>query len=211
MSFDLEESMSEEQGTVGGTDEAREGMAEKPSAPPSRFGLFMRNVLKWAAGLVLVFGLGVAAMWIVRVKPQTDQIAVLQSQIDGLQQQVDSLTTEVEGLRPLKQKNADLQDQLTLAEEHLQVLQVLVDVISAQVQMGLGEPAAARQALSGTDGRLQTLQSKLQADQQKEVQSMRDRLALVLGEVDTNNFAAVNDLEVLAGDLAAFERATFGP
>ncbi len=203
--------MSDEQDMVGGTDGARERMAEKPSAPPSRFSQFLRGALRWIASLVLVFGLGVAAMWIIRVRPQTDQIAALQSQIDGLQQQVDSLTTEVEDLRSLKQKNADLQDQLTLAEEHLAVLQVLVDVTSAQVQMGLGEPAAARRALSGTDGRLQTLNSTLQADQQKEVQSMRDRLALVLGEVDTNNFAAVNDLEVLAGDLVAFERATFGP
>jgi cell division protein FtsB len=202
--------MNEEQHTAGGTGEAREAMAEKPS-PPSRFGRFLRSAVRWAAGLVLVFGLGVAAMWIVRVKPQTDQIAGLRGQIDGLNQQVDSLTTEVEGLRPLKQKNADLQDQLTQDEEHLQVLQILVDVTSAQVQMGLGEPAAARQALSGTDGRLQTLQSTVQAAQQTEVKSMRDRLALVLGEIDNNNFAAVNDLEVLAGDLAAFERSAFGP
>jgi hypothetical protein len=211
MFLDSEESMSEEHESAAVTDEARGTLTEKPSAPPSRFGLFIRNVLKWAAGLVLVFGLGVAATWIVRVKPQTDEIASLHGRIEDLQGQVDSLTTEVESLRPLKQKNADLQDQLTQAEDHLQVLQILVDVTSAQVQMGLGKPAAARQALLGTDGRLQTLLGSVQADQQKEVQSMRDRLALVLGEVDTNNFAAVNDLEVLAGDIVAFERATFGP
>jgi hypothetical protein len=40
---------------------------------------------------------------------------------------------------------------------------------------------------------------------------MRDRLTLALSELETNSFAAVNDLEVLAGDLAAFERSTFGP
>jgi hypothetical protein len=203
--------MSEEQEGLAGKDEAREVMAEKPPAPPSRFGLFLRGLLRWAAVIVIVFGLGVAATWIVRVKPQTDQITALGGQLDALQSQVDSLTTEVEALRPLKQKNADLQDQLTSAEGHLQVLQILVDVTSAQVQMGLGEPASARQALAGTDARLQTLQSSLAADQNSEVQSMRDRLALVLSELETNNFAAVNDLEVMAGDLAAFERTTFGP
>lgn len=202
--------MSEEHGMTGGMDEAGPSMNEKPAPPPSRFGLFMSNVLKWAAGLIVVFGLGVATMWFVRVQPQNDQIAALQSRIDGLQQQVDLLTAEVEDLRPLKQKNADLEEQLAQAEEHLQVLQVMVDVTSAQVQMGLGEPAAARQALKETDQRLQTLQNSLASEGQKDVQSMRDRLALVLGELETNNFAAVNDLEVLAGDLAAFERATFG-
>jgi hypothetical protein len=203
--------MNEGQEGASGVEEARAAMAEKPPAPPSRFSLFLRSALKWAAGVVLVFGLGVAATWIVRVKPQTDQIAVLGGQVDGLQQQVDSLTSEVEGLRPLKQQNADLQDQLTRAEEHLQVLQVLVDVTSAQVQMGLGEPAAARQALVGTDTALQKLQSGLAPALQKDVQSMRDRLTLALSELETNSFAAVNDLEVLAGDLAAFERSTFGP
>lgn len=203
--------MSEEDDMTGGIAEAGPIPGEKPPKRPSRFGLFMRNVLRWVAGLIVVFGLGVAAMWIVRVKPQSDQLAALHGQVDGLQQQVDTLTAEVKDLRPLKQKNADLEDQLTQAEEHLQVLQVMVDVTSAQVQMGLGKPAAARQALMETDGRLQTLQSGLAADRKKEVQSMRDRLALVLSELETNNFAAVNDLEVLAGDLAAFERATFGP
>jgi hypothetical protein len=203
--------MMEDQEGAGRLDESHEVMAEAPPAPPSRFGRFLRGLLKWAAGLVIVFGLGVAATWIVRVRPQLDQIAALRGQLDALQGQVDSLTTEVEDLRPLKQKNADLQAQLTTAEEHLQVLQILVDVTSAQVQMGLGEPASARQALAQTDTHLQTLQNSLPADQSSEIQSMRDRLALVLSELETNNFAAVNDLEVMAGDLAAFERATFGP
>jgi cell division protein FtsB len=202
--------MSESQDMPGGTDENVERLTEKPS-PPGRVSQFLRSVLRWAVGLVVVFGLGVAAMWIVRVKPQTDQIASLRGQLAALQQKADSLTTEVEGLRPLQQENADLQDQLNLAKEHLQVLQVLVDVTSAQVQMGLGKPAAARQALAGTDARLETLQGALQADNQAEVQSMRDRLTLVLSELETNNFAAVNDLEVLAGDLVTFERSTFGP
>lgn len=203
--------MNADEGLPNEEGEVRAIPAEKPPAPPSRFSLFLRGALRWAVVLVLVFGLGVAAMWVVRVTPQAGEITALRSQVDGLQQEVDSLTSEVEGLRPLKQKNADLQDQLTQAEEHLQVLQVLVDVTAAQVQMGLGEPAAARRALSETDARLEALQSTATLDQQKDIQSMRDRLALVLSELETNNFAAVNDLEVLAGDLAAFERAVFGP
>lgn len=203
--------MSEEPGITGGTHQARAIQADKPPAPPSRFSLFLRGALRWAAALVLVFGLGVAAMWVVRVKPQAEQIATLRSQVDGLQQEVDSLTSEVKELRPLKQKNADLQGQLEIAEGHLQVLQVLVDVTSGQVQIGLGDPAAARRALAETDTRLKTLQSTLAADKQKDLQSMRSRLGLVLSELETNTFAAVKDLEVLAGDLAAFERAAFGP
>ena len=203
--------MNEELNMAGESREPETIVAPKPPAPPGRFALFLRGLLRWAAGLLLVFGLGVMATWIVRVKPQADQLDALRSQLDGLQSEVDSLTSEVEGLRPLKQKAADLQDQLTLAEGQLQVLQILVDVTSAQVQMGLGDPAAARQALSKTDERLQTLQSTLGADKQNVIQSMRDRLGLVLSEMGTNSFAAVSDLEVLAGDLVAFEREEFGP
>jgi len=203
--------MNEEPIMAGESHETETSVADKPPAPASRFSLFLRGVLRWAAGLILVFGLGVVATWIVRVRPQADQLDALQGQINGLQSEVDTLTSEVEGLRPLKQKTTDLQDQLTQAEGHLQVLQILVDVTSAQVQMGLGDTPAARQALAETGGRLETLRKTLGSDADKEVQSMLDRLGLVLSEMDGNSFAAVNDLEVLAGDLVVLERSMFGP
>ena len=203
--------MNEEPIMAGESHETETSVADKPPAPPSRFSLFLRGVLRWAAGLILVFGLGVVATWIVRVRPQADQLDALQGQINGLQSEVDTLTSEVGGLRPLKQKTTDLQDQLTQAEGHLQVLQILVDVTSAQVQMGLGDTPAARQALAETGGRLETLRKTLGSDADKEVQSMLDRLGLVLSEMDGNSFAAVNDLEVLAGDLVVLERSMFGP
>ena len=203
--------MNEEPIMAGESHETETNVAGKPPAPPSRFNLFLRGVLRWAAGLILVFGLGVVATWIVRVRPQADQLDALQGRIDGLQSEVDALTSEVEELRPLKQKTTDLENQLTLAEGHLQVLQILVDVTSAQVQMGLGDTAAARQALAETGGRLEALRKTLGPDADKEVQPMLDRLGLVLSEMDGNSFAAVNDLEVLAGDLVVFERSMFGP
>jgi len=203
--------MNEEPIMAGESHETETSETGKLPAPPSRFSLFLRGVLRWAAGLILVFGLGVVAAWIVRVRPQAAQLEALQGRIDGLQSEVDALTSEVEELRPLKQKTIDLQDQLTLAEAHLQVLQILVDVTSAQVQMGLGDTAAARQALAATEGRLEGLRKTLGSNADKEVQSMLDRLGLVLSEMDGNSFAAVNDLEVLAGDLVVFERSMFGP
>ena len=54
--------MDEEQGTTGAMDEPRPITVEKPPATPSRFSLFLRGILRWAAGLVVVFGLGVAAL-----------------------------------------------------------------------------------------------------------------------------------------------------
>jgi len=39
---------------------------------------------------------------------------------------------------------------------------------------------------------------------------MRSRLALVLDELETNRFAAMRDLEVLASNLMALERSLFG-
>ena len=45
--------MDEEQGTTGAMDEPRPITVEKPPATPSRFSLFLRGILRWAAGQVV--------------------------------------------------------------------------------------------------------------------------------------------------------------
>jgi len=73
----------------------------------------------------------------------------------------------------------------------------------------MNNPAAARIALVDTDERLSTLQKDLEDEYANTVAGARFRLQQVISEIDTNEFAAMGDLEILANDLMNLESEYF--
>jgi len=179
----------------------------EPEAP--RPGL-LRKILIWAVAILLVFGLGVGATWLTQVQPQRDRVANLESRAADAEAQVGELQAEVTRLSPFESESETLRAQLTHISQHLDLLYVLVDVTSAQLAMAQEDTIAAKAALSGTDIRLGSLGSTLGAAEASTVRGLRERLALVLEEVETDEFAARRDLEILANNLLSLERSLFG-
>ncbi len=191
---------------------ATEGMAEPPSAdtPPGRSARWVGAALRWAAGLGVVFALGVALVWFLRVRPQTQELRILSQDLQQTQQQLSTAQAEADNLRPLKDENATLNDQLAKSQRHLALLSVLVDVTTSQLALAEDNPLGAQAALKDTDSKLASIQSGLDSDPAKTVKSMRDRLATALDELDANDlFAAKRDLEVMANTLLDLESAVF--
>ncbi len=182
-----------------------EAMEEAPAAP-KRF----RRILIWALSLIVILAAGVLLTWAVRVKPQAERLVVLEGEMGVLQDQVAEQTRELEDLRPLVSENKRLSEALTLANAHLDLLKVLVDVTTAQLALTQEDDIAARAALTGTGDRLGTLEATLEGANAAEVREMSGRLELVLEEVETDTFAARRDLEILANNLLALERVLFG-
>jgi hypothetical protein len=56
---------------------------------------------------------------------------------------------------------------------------------------------------------LRQLENRLSGVDADDVQGMRERLALALEEVETDEFAARRDLEILANNLIALEQRLF--
>jgi hypothetical protein len=172
--------------------------------PPSRLGRTLRRVLVWAVGLEVIFALGVAAAWFAQILPKAGEIQQLRTDLAAAQ-------TELQGLRPLVAENQALTVDLAQALRQQAVVDVLVDVTSAQAAIALENPSGARLALGGTDNRLQALSTLLDApDAQERVSAMRGRLTQILAELDRDAFAAQNDLEVLANDLAVLRQEAGG-
>ena len=76
-----------------------------PAKPPSKFRRFLSRALRWVTGFVVVFAFGVAATWVVQVRPGSEQIGALRAELDSAQAHIDSLVGEVESLRPLEGEN----------------------------------------------------------------------------------------------------------
>ncbi len=180
--------------------ETPEAPAPTPPQPPSRISRFFRRLLRWAAGLVVLFALGVATTWLVRVRPQAAEIARLRSELATAQ-------AELETLRPLPAQVESLQDELTRLRTALAIQEILVDVTSARFSLALGDAGGATENLARTDSRLTNLASMLPPSRAAQVAPMRERLALALREINGDRFAAMSDLEVLANQLLSLRQS----
>lgn len=162
----------------------------------------LRRFLFWTLCIIGVFALGLVAMWFVRVGP-------LSTELEKARVEIKSLESELEDLRPMKAENAQLSDALETSESHLQLLSVLVNVTSAQLALAQEDEIAAKAALAGTRVSLLALEEKLSAADAETVRGLIERLELVQGEVESDEFAASRDLEILANNLLTLERSLY--
>lgn len=190
---------------------------ERPPEPPSRVNRFLRSALRWVTAVAVIFALGVGTTWLVQVRPRVEEARALGSDLETATKEVDTLRGELEAARArvdsLESEAKRLRSQLEEAartEQRLALLSVLLDVTSARLAMAEDDVVTAKAALAETDGRFAALQSDLEAGDAESLQAMRDRLALVIGELDSDPFAAKSDLEVLASSLLTLERSSFG-
>jgi chromosome segregation ATPase len=197
--------MNEEQ-MLGAAEPSQEGARQ-----PSRIGGWMRRALRWIVLLVIAFALGVGATWAARVRPDGARIQALSTSLSQAQDQLQAQNSELADLRPLRSANASLQDQLNAAQNRILLLQALVDVTGAQVALAQGKTQQAQQSLSGTDARLQELGASIGPSYGDQVTALRGRLKLASGELESDAFAAGNDLEVLASNLANLDKTISAP
>ena len=176
--------------------------------PPSRVSLLLNRALRWTTGILLVFVLGVVAMWAIRVRPAQAELQSLQADLETMQEQITTLEERVQSLLPLEAENEALQAELAETEQQMAIRGVLVDITSAQLAMAQEDPIAAKAALAGTDDRMKALDVELVGTDTLE--GLRTRLALVVDELDSDTFAAQRDLQILANNLISLERSLFG-
>ena len=190
------------------------GLPEKDASEPSGFGHFLKRGLRWAVFLLVVFTIGVVLMQIVRVGPLDDQVDSLNQSLADSEAAQQALQTELSRLEGVEAENRTLEDQIqglnnTLERERArqELLNELVDVTRAQLALAQEDPLRVADALQSTGDRLSALADLVSA---AELDSMRERLVLVLSEVDSDPFAAQRDLEILANTLLEIEQELSG-
>lgn len=185
----------------------------KTKKQPSKFGRFMRKLLRAIVTAVLLFGAGVLVSYYFiqapRVKDLNSQVDQLQTENLDLQDQVMEFQAEVADLSPLADENQSLRESLTDEMLHVQILSALKDVQSAQVSLADSQLDAARLALTRTDSKLEDLRSMLSTDNEGVVDGMVQRLDLAFEGLDGDPVAAAADLSVLANNLVTLENTLF--
>ena len=185
-----------------------EQVVEQPEEPreESKLARFLRRALRWITGIAVVFGLGVAAAYVLQIGPRARNQAALAEELAAIEEQRDELTMQVEELEGVRAENEQLAAELRQAQAQLILLDILVDVTTAQLALAQEDSIAARVALEETSAKLEELAD---ASGSESIVVLQERLELVVDEVQSDAFAAQRDLEVLANALLSLERDLF--
>ena len=173
---------------------------------------FFRRLIRWAAGVLIVFGLGFLTGIFLLYRPATkeaernsEMMGIELQDADGrsagLEIQIADLETQITSLQPYKDLNNDLVAEQEGLNLHIALLDARIDVANALLALSEGNPAQVRVVLAKTTETLDTINSLLEPDQQEVASSLKERLVLVLAEVDEDPFAAKSDLDVLGTKL----------
>jgi hypothetical protein len=179
-----------------------------------------RRLIRWTAGLLIIFGLGfiTAIFTLYRPAVQGSEIKIQQlnadmnskeSKILDLQNQISDLNNQIAELIPLEKTNNDLLAAQVDFQLHVAILDARLDVAAALLSLKEADNAQALVILDKTDQTLDTISRLLEPKQRDVVASMTQRLELVMSEIDDDPYAAESDLDVLATNLLQLEDALF--
>lgn len=203
--MDTEETTMQE-ATASDTSPSEEKESPKK---PSPLGSLFAKIVRWAAGIGLIFTFGVALTWLVRVVPLGRDLNGVRDDLATARVEIDVLEQVAEGMQALEQSKVALQAELTAAEQHLNLRKILSDVSTARLALANDNLAGALSALVDTDERLSRLQESLEGEDANAIVGLRVRLQQAISEIDTNVFAADGDLGILANDLLGLERRLY--
>ncbi len=184
-------------------------------APPveSRFRRGLRRTIRWSAGLLLIFALGLLAGTIAFYMPQAREAARVESLRVQAEERIAALEVEIESMEAQLdafEQNQDVQQKaLDAANMHIFILSALADVTQARLSLALDNPEDAQLALTNTPDTLEALTGLVDSEQTDALQAMQQRLDLALSGLDNDPEAALSDLEVLANNLVKLENTYF--
>jgi hypothetical protein len=175
-----------------------EKIEKSESKAPSRAQAAVRRATRWVIIALVIIALGFLVVWVTFISPRAAETTGWQNTATAAQVQISGLQTQVAALQGV---DADRQ-----------VLSLLVDVNSARYELAKHNPNGAQLALANTARTLTQLRTELGSEFTSALDSLTQRLNLALKDVrDKDEFAALNDLEVLANSLLNLERGLTAP
>lgn len=219
-----EESIEESQ-PVQEIEQAVEGEEGLPSGEPqlegkvpseSKARAFFRKFIRWTAGLLIIFGLGVITGIFTLYRPTvresqqkaaqySQEIQSAEGQITDLNAQISDLNSTISGLETYKGKNEELLVEKRNLELHIAILNVRLDVSNALVAINQDDPAQAQVILKMTSDNLDQISSYLPNEQKDVVVDLKTRLGLVLDAISTDPDTAQTDLVIIGSKLLQLE------
>ena len=198
--------------------EESEPLSEPEPEPvaESRSKHFFRQALRVALAFVIIIGIGAILVIFLLYIPerqkstQNSQDLVQANQtIDLMQSQIADLETELlnqqDRFDTLLGENQELNSSLDMAELQVVIISVRTDIANARLALAVDDSGQARLILTNTPKSFDKMENLLPEGDAEIVDNLRERLELVLGEIERDAYAAESDLDVLDKALLELE------
>ena len=217
-----EESSEEVLVPIEPTAEEGEALSEPAPEPAveSRSIRVIRQALRVALAFAIIIGIGAILVIFLLYIPerqrsnQISQDLVQASQtIELMQSQIVDLETETENQQDrfdaLLVENQELSSALGMAELQVVIISVRTDIANARLALAVDDSGQARLVLTNTPKSFDKMENLLSERDAEIVDNLRERLELVLGEIEQDVYAAESDLDVLDKALLELENNYF--
>jgi len=176
---------------------------------PSKARMIWRRILVWLVIMAIAFAGGFYTDSLMRYEPQKALVKVLNEDLVAAGDEITALESEVERLSLFEDQNVTFAEEIDQLNIHLTVLSARAAVADATLAVEQDRVADAKLALDKLGSTLDDLKSMLNADQAEVVELMIQRHALVLIELEGDDFTVRTDLELLASKLNTLENTLF--
>ena len=216
----ISESIEETEKTGDQTDTSKEDL-ESPvieTQPESKVRSFFRRFLRWTAGLLIVFGLGLIAGIYGLYRPAIRESDQMKTQFDSeiqsanektasLENQIKELNSKISELQPYIDENEKLIKDQNELELNIAILKTRLDIANATLAISNDDTAQAKLILENTNENLDRINNYLAVDQQEVIQDLKTRLEWVIEAIGVDMETAQTDLSVIGAKLIQLEDA----
>ncbi len=182
-----------------------------PKKKESAASRFFRRVLRWALGILILFGLGMITalyLWFIPIRQAN---AALNQELSAAKEQIAQLQQQLTDQTVLQKKTQQEVELLKVADNQSQIKSAQFEVASARIALYQNDLPQALTALENVTSILTSLQAKIPQDQQARLADLQARLDLAKREVKDNAYAAQSDLDVLTQGLNQLSEMLVSP
>jgi len=217
-----EESPEEVLAPIETSAEGGETLSEPPPEPveESRSKRFFRQALRVVLAFAIIIGIGAVLVIFLLYIPErqkstqsSQNLAQANQAIDLMQSQIADLETELQNQQDrfdaLLVENQELNSALDMVELQVVLLSVRTDIAKARLALAVSDSGQALLILTNTPKSFDKMGNLLPEGDDEIVANLRERLELVLGEIEHDAYAAESDLDVLDKVLLELENNYF--
>ena len=179
----------------------------------TRLGRFNRAALRWAALVLSLYALGLFTSFFLLYRPTFQYLIQTQSNYTEVNQNLSIAQRKIQDLTATNTSLANqvlaLNQNVDRASQHIQLLKLINSLQAAHISIDNLDTVTARQTLISSRTALDALGPVIDKTSAGSSKIMLARLDLITSELDQTPKSAAADLDVLIGQLLAYEKANY--
>jgi soluble cytochrome b562 len=179
-------------------------LPSQPAKAESRLRRFLRQLVRWTLGVLILLGIGFVAALLLLYMPLRRQADARAAELSAAQTRIESLEAQLAEKAQLEKLYQQSLERLKSADFQNNVLRLEMEIASARIYLYEGKLELAKTAMQNAQTILKAVQSGASSAQRTALTEMETRLTLALNGLEKDTYAAQSDLDVLARSLSEF-------